>query len=309
MTYDLIILGSGAAGLTAALYASRGGLKVLVLGSSGGTQSFLIDSLENYPGIFPPINGDEWTENLKKQAISFGATVIEENAVSVDKMGDIFSVKTSKNEYISKTFLLATGAKPKKLNVPGEAEFYGRGVSYCAICDGAFFKGKNITVVGGGDTALSEAEYLSKIANHVEIIHRRKEFRAENIAVKRIRENQKISVRYDSVVKEIVGGEKEKNNGNVNSVIIENVMTKKIETVETDGVFIFVGMEARTELLDFLPKDKQGYIMTDENMMTDIPGLFCAGDVRSKPLRQIVTAASDGAVAAIMAGKFIRHKV
>lgn len=298
---DIVIIGGGVAGLSAGLYASRSGMDSVVIDAGGGGQVLEIYNLENYPGIFPAENGTELIENLTKQAKSFGAKIVYSEVLSIDKKNNLFFVKTSKAEFVAKAVIYATGAAHSKLGIPGEEKFAGAGVSYCAVCDGPFFKNKKVVVVGGGDSACSEALYLSELASHVDLIHRRNELRAANSIAKKILENQKITVHFNSVVKEIVGEEK------VSGINIENVETKQTSRLETDAVFIFVGMEPRTELLEILEKDENGYILTDEKMATSVPGLFIAGDVRSKPLRQIITAASDGAIAAISATEYIKN--
>lgn len=290
--YDYIIIGAGAAGLASAQYASRGGLKTLVLeGISVGGQVQQITELENYPGIFPAINGVDFIEKMHQQAEAFGAEIEQTNVSSIDKRGKDFVVKTKDKIYISQALLIATGAIHKNLDVPGEKELAGRGVSYCAVCDGPFFKNKNIVVVGGGDSACSEAIYLSTISPNVKIIHRRDTFRAQKAVVDKMLSSGVEPV-YDSVVKKINGKAK------VESITIENVKTGEQNEITCDAVFIFTGMLPQTALVEMLPKDEGGYIITDEKMETAIPGLFAAGDVRSKSFRQIVTAVSDGAIAA-----------
>ncbi len=348
---DILIIGAGVAGLSAGIYASRSGMKTIVLDNSGGGGQILeIASLENYPGIFPAVNGYELAEKLAAQAKSFGAEIRQTSVVSVElvsaedfedkdyeknkphikedeaaedgngnktksgktsrssfRSGFRFVVKTSssKNPVIeAKSLIYATGAEHAKLNVPGEKEFEGKGVSYCAVCDGPFFRGKNIVVVGGGDSACSEALYLSGIASHINLVHRRNEFRAAKSLSERILSSKNISVRFENKIREIKG------KANVESVVLENVKSGGTENIPADAVFVCVGMNPRNQILENLPekleKDENGYFRTDEKMATKIPGLFIAGDVRSKPLRQIVTAANDGAVAAFSAAEFVK---
>jgi thioredoxin reductase (NADPH) len=237
---------------------------------------------------------------MQKQAEFFGAKIIQSEVNSIDKIGEKFIVHTKNIEYSSYCLLIATGAEHKKLGVTGETEFYGRGVSYCAVCDGPFFRNKDVVVIGGGDSAINEALYLSSIAKNVTVIHRRNKFRAAQSTVDRIKQKENVTLMYDSVVKEIVGS------AVVTGVVTENVETKAISEVKTDAVFVFVGMSPKTGLVSTLNKDNSGYIVTDEKMQTNVPGLFCAGDVRSKPLRQIVTAVSDGAVAAHSVEEYIQ---
>ena len=304
--YDFIIIGAGAAGLSAAQYASRAGLKTLVIDQSlPGGQVLNIMHLENYPGLFPSVDGTSFIGSMEEQAKAFGAEIIQTSVSSIDKIGNDFLVNTSSGLYRSLTLLLATGAGHRKLNVPGEKEFEGRGVSYCATCDGPFFRNKNVVVVGGGDSACDEAMYLSTLCSHVTVVHRKSSFRAQKAVADRVLSNPKISVEFNSVVKEIRGDKK------VSSIIVtqnQGDCTSTEKEISCDGVFIFVGMIPRTDLFEILRKDESGYIVTDEKMATLVPGLFAAGDVRSKPFRQIITAASDGAIAAYQAGLFVREK-
>lgn len=300
--YDYIIIGAGPAGLASAQYAARGGLKTLVLDMAGaGGQVMQIMDLENYPGVFPAVNGNDFMETMKKQAEDFGVEIKIEQIVSIDKPGALFVVKSRKNSYEGKCLCIATGAIHKSLGVPGEAELSGRGVSYCAVCDGPFFRNKKIVVVGGGDSAVSEAIYLSTLSKEVKIVHRRDSFRAQKALVDKMLAAGVEPV-YNSVVKSINGTSK------VESVSIENVETGAVNQLETDSVFIFTGILPQTDLVDMLPKDEAGYIETNENMETMIPGLFAAGDVRSKSFRQVVTAVSDGAIAAHSAAEIIKRE-
>ncbi|MBP5601805.1 MAG: thioredoxin-disulfide reductase [Treponema sp.] len=290
--YDYIIIGAGPAGLSSAQYAARGGLKTIVLdGMGAGGQVIQIPDLENYPGVFPAVNGYDFIETMKKQAESFGAQILQVQVSSIDKRGNDFVVTTKDTVYSAPALCIATGAIHKNLGVPGEKEFTGRGVSYCAVCDGPFFRNKKIFVVGGGDSACSEAIYLSSISSDVSIIHRRDSFRAQKSIVDKMLAAG-VKPIYDSVVKSINGTNK------VESLTLENTKTGEQTTVECNVVFIFAGMLPQTDLVDMLRKDETGYIITDEKMQTSIPGLFAAGDVRAKPFRQIVTATSDGAIAA-----------
>ena len=288
-------------GLASAQYAARGGLSVLVLDVAGaGGQVLQISELENYPGVFPAVDGATYMMTMQKQAEAFGAKVIQAQVISIDKSGAFFQIKTKKASYEATCLCIATGAIHRNLEVPGEKEFSGRGVSYCATCDGPFFRNKKIVVVGGGDSACSEAIYLSTLSSDVSIIHRRDKFRAQQAVIDKMLAAGVKPV-YDSVVKEIKGSVK------VESVLVENVKTGEQTELATDAVFIFTGMLPQTDLVDMLPKDPSGYILTDENMETSVPGLFAAGDVRSKPFRQVVTAVSDGAIAAHVASERIRN--
>lgn len=298
---DILIIGAGIAGISAGMYAARSGMKVAVIDEAGcGGQVLQIDNLENYPGVFPAVNGYDFMENAKKQALSFGAEIIQTSATSIDKKDNKFFVSTPKGTFSAPALIYATGAEHKTLGVKGEKEFAGAGVSYCAVCDGPFFRNKTVTVIGGGDSAGTEALYLANLAAKVHIVHRRDEFRMVKSVSERLFSNPKIEVHLNSTVKEIKGS------GKVSSIQIENTLTKENTEIPTDGVFIFVGMSPKTELVEMLKKDEGGYIVTNEKMETVIPGLFIAGDVRSKPLRQIVTAASDGAIAAHSAAEYVK---
>lgn len=300
LSFDYIIIGAGPAGLTSAQYAARSGLNTLVLeGMGAGGQVAQIFELENYPGVFPPVNGFDFVETMRKQAEAFGAKIKQVQVSSIDKRGKDFVIQTKDTVYTAPALCIATGAVHKNLEVPGEAELTGRGVSYCATCDGPFFRKKRIVVIGGGDSACSEAIYLASLSEDVKIVHRRNEFRAQKALVDKMLAAG-VKPIYDSVVKKINGEAK------VTGLTLENVKTGEQTELECDAVFIFAGMAPQTDLVDMIKKDLSGYIITDENMQTSIPGLYAAGDVRSKPFRQIVTAASDGAIAANAAKEFIR---
>ena len=300
-TFDYIVIGAGPAGLTSAQYAARSGLKTVVLDPAGaGGQVLQITELENYPGVYPVVNGVDFMDNMRIQAEAFGAKIELVHVTSIDKTGGDFIVTARNKTYTAPCLCIASGAFHKNLGVPGEAEFTGRGVSYCATCDGPFFRNKKIMVVGGGDSACSEAVYLSTLSKDVTIIHRRDSFRAQKAVVDKML-NAGVKPMYDTVVKSIKGSMK------VEAIVVENVKTGEQTEVACDAVFIFAGMIPQTELIDMLPKDGNGYIVTDENMATPMPGLFVAGDVRSKSFRQVVTAAADGAIAAHSAFEYL-HK-
>jgi len=299
--FDMIILGSGPAGLSAAQYAARAALKVLVIENGASSQAFNINKLENYPGLYPAVSGPDFMDAMKSQAVSFGANFRIASITSIDKIGDTFTLKTDSETFKSNTVLIATGAEHRKLGIPGETELEGRGVSYCATCDGPFFRNKRIIVIGGGDAACDEATYLSTLSKDVTIIHRKASFRAQKAVADRILTNDGIKKVFNTVVKEIKGSEK------VEAIVVENTQTGEISEIGADGVFIFVGMIPRSDLVDMLPKDEGGYIITNEKMETPVKGLYCAGDIRSKSFRQVVTATADGAIAADSAGKYIRE--
>lgn len=301
VNFDYVIIGAGPAGLASAQYAARSGLNTVVLDPAGaGGQALQIAELENYPGVYPVVNGADFMDNMRNQAEAFGAKIELVTVTSIDKTGSDFIVNTRNKTFKAPCLCLATGAFHKNLGVPGEAEFTGRGVSYCATCDGPFFRNRKIVVVGGGDSACSEAVYLSTLSKDVTIIHRRNEFRAQKAVVDKMLAAGVKPV-YDTVLKEIKGSMK------VESLVIENVKTGEQSELTCDAVFIFAGMVPQTELVDMLPKDGNSYIVTDETMATSIPGLFAAGDVRSKSFRQVVTATADGAIAAHSAYEFL-HK-
>ncbi len=300
-SFDMIILGAGPAGLSAAQYAARAALKVLVIENGASSQAFNINKLENYPGVFPAVSGPDFIDAMKEQASSFGASFRMVTINSIDKIGDSFVLKSDSESFKASTVLIATGAEHRKLGIPGEEELSGRGVSYCATCDGPFFRNKRIIVIGGGDAACDEATYLSTLSKDVTIIHRKGSFRAQKAVAERILANDGIKKVFNTVVKEIKGTAK------VESVVVENTQTGETSEIGADGVFIFVGMIPRSDLVDMLPKDDAGYIITNEKMETPVKGLYCAGDIRSKSFRQVVTATADGAIAADSAGQYIRE--
>lgn len=298
--YDYIIIGAGVAGLSSAQYAARGGLKTLVIDiSMPGGQALTIPTLENYPGLYPSVSGTQFCVNMKEQAESFGATVIQKTVSSIDKISDIFTVYCGKEKYSSYALLIATGASHRKLGVPGESELEGRGVSYCATCDGPFFKGKKIFVIGGGDSACDEAMFLSKLSDDITLVHRRDTLRAQKAVADRLLANPKVKVIFNSKVKEIKG------EGRVQSIELESTVDAAVTEYACDAVFIFAGMHPVTELVEMLPKDEGGYIKTDDEMQTLMSGMYAAGDIRSKPFRQVVTAVSDGAIAAHSAISYV----
>ncbi|WP_227762966.1 thioredoxin-disulfide reductase [Zhaonella formicivorans] len=301
MEYDLVIIGGGPAGLTAGLYGARGGLKTLMveMGMPGG-QAANTDIIENYPGFPDGISGPELMQKFMEQAMRFDLEIAMGLVKEVDLKSDPKRVITDEGQYLAKTIIIASGARPRKLGVPGEEKFTGAGVSYCAVCDGAFFRNKKVVVVGGGDSALEEGIFLTKYASEVLIMHRREEFRAANVYQNRARENPKISFRLNSVIEEIVGQNK------VEKIRYKNVQTGEISEEAVDGVFIFIGTEPNTEFLGGqVTMDERGYIITNDVMGCSLPGVFAAGDVRQKTLRQVSTAVGDGAVAAMSAERYL----
>lgn len=297
----LIILGSGPAGLAAALYAARAELKPIVLsGMFLHGQAATTSIIENYPGFPDGVGGEELGQLFQKQAEHFGAEIIYDQAVSLDLASNPFKIDTYAESYYPDAIIIATGADPKKLNVPGEKDFTGRGVSYCATCDGAFFKQKKVVVVGGGDSALEEALFLTRFADSVTIIHRRDELRAGPILEKRARNNAKIHFLWNSVVTEIIG------ENFVNAVRIKNVKLQQEELLPIDGVFIFIGNTPNSQLFEGkLVLDDKGYIKVDHLMQTSVPGVFAAGEIADPHFRQVITSAGMGAAAAIQSVHYL----
>ncbi|MCK1160602.1 thioredoxin-disulfide reductase [Streptococcus uberis] len=291
--YDTLIIGSGPAGMTAALYAARSNLKVGIIeqGAPGG-QMNNTSEIENYPG-YDNISGPELSMKMYEPLEKFSVEHIYGIVQKVEDAGDVKRVITDDSTYEAKTVIIATGAKYKLLNVKGEDEFTSRGVSYCAVCDGAFFRNQDLLVVGGGDSAVEEAIYLTQFAKSVTIVHRRDELRAQKILQDRAFANNKISFIWDSVVEEIQG-----NNIKVSNVLIKNVKTGQITSHDFGGVFIYVGMIPVSSMASDLGIcDQDGWILTDDQMKTTRPGIFAIGDVRQKNLRQITTAVGEGAIA------------
>jgi thioredoxin reductase (NADPH) len=297
---ELIIIGGGPAGLAAGIYAARANLDVVLIerGVPGGTAAtaYLV---ENYPGFADGISGPELMAQMEKQARHFGVKFIIDQVQSLTWANGIFMVNTSSEEIKAQAVILATGTQPKLLKVKGEHDFHGRGVSYCATCDGAFFRDKHIAVVGGSDAAVEEALFLTNFAAKVYLIHKREELQAATINLLRARENPKIEFILNHTVKEIHGDEV------VTGIKIKDVRTGESRHLEVAGVFVYGGTRPNSELVkDLATLNEQGYVVTDEEMGTKCPGLFAAGDVRKKNLRQIVTAVADGAIAATAAKKY-----
>jgi thioredoxin reductase (NADPH) len=298
--------------LTAAQYGARANLSVRVIEQlAPGGQALLIDKLENFPGIRPETSGYSFAEALHRQAGEFGAEFISASALDMRKEGDRFRLSldgggTPEMEFSleAPAVIIASGTKHRTLDIPGEAEFYGRGVSYCATCDGPFFKDKKIFVVGGGDAACDEAQYLSRLSSRVVLIHRRSRFRAQKVIADRVLHNPNIEIRFDSRILEIRGDKQ------VDSVLLERIDKEEQYEEDAAAVFIFTGTIPQTGFISglgpgALKLDETGYIVTDQTMMTSIPGIFAAGDVRATPFRQVVVAAGEGAVAAYSAAAYI----
>lgn len=301
MIYDVTIIGGGPAGLAAGLYAARARLSTIIIEKMfPGGQAAITNRIENYPGFGNGVGGAELADNIKIQAETFGAQFLNGNVEKIEKKDDIFFIQMRGESIKSKTVILAMGAEPRKVGVKGEKEFTGRGVSYCATCDGAFYTGKPIAIIGGGDTAIEEALFLTRFASTIYVVHRRDELRATKILQERAFNNKKIKFIWDSVVEEIKG------NDSVEEIVVKNVKTEKNEKIPVKGVFVAIGYEPNTDFIkDLIELDERGYVLTDTNMETSIPGLYAAGDIRQKTLRQVVTAVADGAIAAVEAGKFI----
>jgi thioredoxin reductase (NADPH) len=305
---QVVIIGSGPAGLTAALYTARANLApVVIAGPQLGGQIAITHEVENYPGFWSEERtptGPELVEVMQKQAEHFGARFEYDEVTEVDfSQGSPFTVKSYGQSYQADAVIVTAGASPRKLHIPGEDEFIGRGVSYCATCDGFFFRGKDVIVVGGGDSALEEGLFLTKFANEVKVIHRRDELRAGPALTTRAQNHEKINFVWDTVVKEVTG------NGVVQSVILENVKTGAQSPLKTDGVFIFIGHYPNSKFLEgHLAMDEENYIITDEKMRTSVPGVFAAGEIQDPHWRQIATSVGQGCAAAMSAEKWLSER-
>lgn len=300
-TVDLIIIGGGPAGLSAGIYAARADLKTVLLerGMPGGMAAST-EFIENYPGFPEGIGGPELAMAMDAQARRFGLNIMNTNVESIRRGQEHWLVETDDGIMAARTVILATGAQPSRLGVPGEGKFHGRGVSYCATCDGAFFRDKIVAVIGGGDAAVEEGLFLTKFAAKVYLVHRRDRLRATKILQQRALNNTKIEFCWNSVVDEILGQD------TITGVQLKDVKTGERRLLDVEGVFVYVGLKPATGLVkDLVKLDQFGYVFTDENMMTSQPGLFSAGDVRSKSLRQVVTAVADGAIAAVAVEKYL----
>lgn len=304
--YDVIIIGAGPAGLSAGLYAGRSRLSTLIIErEKDGGQIVLTSEVENYPGCLEGESGPTLIDRMSEQAKHFGAEKVYDEILEVKLEGKEKVLVGKKAEYIGKTVIIATGAASRPIGCPGEKQFTGKGVSYCATCDGSFFEDFEVFVVGGGDTAIEEAMYLTKFARKVSIIHRRDELRAAKSIQEKAFANPKMNFIWDSAVKEIKG------DGLVNSMVLENLKTGELTEVFADeedgifGIFVFIGYTPKTKIFEGIIDMDKGYIVTDENMRTNIKGVYAAGDVRVKSLRQVVTAAADGAIAAVQVEKFL----
>lgn len=301
---ELVIIGGGPAGYAAGLYAARADIDcILVERGMPGGQAASTEWIENYPGFPGGIGGIDLAMKMDEQARSFGLDVWFSDVEKLERQGNEFIVQTAQEPVKTKTVILATGAKPQFLGVEGESKFHGRGVSYCATCDGAFFRDKTVAVVGGGDAAVEEALFLTKFASKVYIIHRRGELRATKLIQRRAIDNAKVEFLWFSVVDKVIGEDK------VQAVRIKNVQSGELSDVPVDGVFVYVGTKSNSDLVkDMVEMDEYGYIKTGEDTGTGIPGLYAAGDIRQKHLRQVVTAVADGAIAAVEVEKYLAVK-
>ncbi len=298
----VLIIGSGPAGLTAALYTARARLEPLVIsGNQLGGQISITNEVENYPGFPEGTTGPELVDLMQKQAERFGTRLLIDEVTEVDfRQGPPFRVKTNGDAYEAEAVIICVGASPKRLGIPGEEEMIGRGVSYCATCDGFFFREKDVVVVGGGDSALEEGLFLTRFADQVRIIHRRDELRAGEALKRRAFANEKISFVWDTVVEEIQGA------GQVQKVRLRNVKTDSSSDLDTDGVFIFIGHYPNSDLFkNQLEMDDIGYLITDEKMMTSVPGVFAAGEIQDSVFRQIATSVGQGCAAGMMTERWL----
>ena len=295
--YDMIIVGGGPGGYTAALYGARAGLDVLIIERlSAGGQMNLTGQIDTYPGFPEGVDGFQLSYNMQQQAERFGAKTKYAEVLELQLEGEEKSVRTNEGTYLAKTVVISTGANPRQLGVERENEMIGRGVGYCAHCDGGFYRGKRVVVVGGGNSAVAEALYLSRIAREVILVHRRDTLRATQIYLKPLQEASNIRILWDSEVAELLGDEV------LSEVKIRNLKTGEVQLLEAQGLFVSIGRKPATDLVkDQLTLDGAGYIMAGEDTKTNIPGVYAVGDVRTKELRQIVTAVADGAMAAHMA--------
>ena len=300
--YDIVIIGAGPAGLSAAIYGQRAGKETLLIDAKGfGGQIINTPDVENYPGI-KKVSGLELATNLYEQATELGAEIVYEKAVGIEDAGQHKKVKTESAVYETKSVIISTGAKNRPMGLEQEEKYTGAGVSYCATCDGAFFRGRDVAVIGGGNTALEDAEVLSGIADKVYLVHRRDQFRGEEANVKRLREKENVEFILDSVPVELV------DDTMISGLKVKNVKTEETITLLVQGVFVAIGqMPDNQDFADVARLDDKGYVTAGEDCLTGTPGIFTAGDCRTKKVRQLATAAADGAVAALAAVEYINN--
>ena len=303
--YDVVIVGGGPGGLSAGIYAMRAALETILIekGAAGG-QVAISDAVENYPG-FEHITGYELSQKFLQHAQSYGMEIVQEEVVAVEPGLDFHTVRLANGDILkTHTVILATGGRPRKLDIPGEDEYYGKGVSYCGVCDGFFFREKTVVVVGGGDTAAEEALYLAKLAKHVYLVHRRDALRASMILQQRVKDECKIEILWNSIVTEIKA-----NDEGVNAVDLQDTQTGEQRALSTDGVFVFVGFVPNNQLVPAgIKMNADGYVVTNEKCETNMPGIYVIGDLREKYAKQIVVAAADGCTAALVAAYFVEMK-
>lgn len=301
---DILVIGAGPAGYTAGLYGARAGRKTVLLDSGiGGGQLATTFRIENYPGVSGEVSGFELAETMKSQALHFGASFLQEEVQEISVEDDLFQVRTVSQTHWARSIILATGASPRKLEVSGEERFIGKGVSYCATCDGAFFRDKVVAVVGGGNSAVEEALFLTRFAKEVYIVHRRDQLRADKVIQEEAIENPKISLQYNYVVGEVLGEDK------VTGLQLKSTTGGQDKYLDVDGVFVYIGNLPNTGLVTGLIElDERGFVVASPEMATSQPGLFVAGDLRQKFLRQVVTACADGATAATAADLYLSRK-
>ncbi|MCK4937217.1 MAG: thioredoxin-disulfide reductase [Methanosarcinales archaeon] len=300
MVYDVIIIGGGPAGLSAGIYAKRAMMNTLLIEKLGvGGQIMKTHLIENYPG-FPEVSGMDLMQKMEEHVKKFNLDIKFTDVLQIKDGDDVKTVVTSEGEFETKSVIIATGTNPKKLGVPGEAKFTGRGVSTCATCDGFFFTGKDVILVGGGDSAIVEAIFLTKMVNKVYVIHRRDELRAEKINQERAFKNPKIEFVWNSNLQSIEGTD------TVENVVVKNKLTEETTEIQAGGVFMYVGIEPGTDFI-YADKDENGFLITGTDLSTSIPGIFAAGDCRTTLLRQVATAVGDGALAAVSAERYIAH--
>lgn len=303
-SYDVVIIGSGPAGFTAGIYAARAGLTTVILENEGfGGYLVNIDTIENYPGFSEAVSGNDLSRSMMKQAMSYGVKFQLAEALGLELLENHNLVKTTQGDYLGKAIIIATGSHPKRLGVPGEEEFVGRGVAYCAVCDGGYFVNQVVAVIGGGDSGITEGLYLSRIASKVIIIELMPELTATEVLRKRALDNPTIEIRCGTKVKSIVGDEQ------VKGLELLDTKTGQEGTLEVDGVFVNVGLEPNSDYLKgILPMDRGGQVLVNDKMETQVPGCFAAGDVRHNSPRQVITAAGDGATAALSANRFLSQR-